>query len=85
MAPILVVNGTFMVGDAIFALSALSFLGLGVQPPQVSWGSLLEDGLDIIALNPWWLIMPSGLLVFGSLLAASLTGQGLLQKFGGTR
>jgi peptide/nickel transport system permease protein len=85
MAPILVVNGTFMVGDAIFALSALSFLGLGVQPPQVSWGSLLESGLDIIALNPWWLILPPGLLVFGSLLAASLTGQGLLQKFGGTR
>jgi peptide/nickel transport system permease protein len=85
MAPILVVNGTFMVGDAIFALSALSFLGLGVQPPQVSWGSLLESGLDIIALNPWWLILPPGLLVFGSLLAASLTGQGLLAKFGGTR
>jgi peptide/nickel transport system permease protein len=85
MAPILVVNGTFMVGDAIFALSALSFLGLGVQPPQVSWGSLLESGLDIIALDPWWLILPPGLLVFGSLLAASLTGQGLLQKFGGTR
>jgi peptide/nickel transport system permease protein len=85
MAPILVVNGTFMVGDAIFALSALSFLGLGVQPPQVSWGSLLESGLDIIALNPWWLILPPGMLVFGSLLAASLTGQGLLAKFGGTR
>jgi peptide/nickel transport system permease protein len=85
MAPILVVNGTFMVGDSIFALSALSFLGLGVQPPQVSWGSLLESGLDIIALNPFWLILPPGLLVFGSLLAASLTGQGLLQKFGGKR
>ena len=52
MAPVLVVNGTFMVGDSIFALSALSFLGLGVQPPQVSWGSLLESALDIIALDP---------------------------------
>jgi peptide/nickel transport system permease protein len=85
MAPILVVNGTFMVGDSIFALSALSFLGLGVQPPQVSWGSLLESGLDIIALNPWWLILPPGLLVFGALIAASLTGQGLLARYGGTR
>ena len=46
MAPVLVVNGTFMIGDAIFALSALSFLGLGVQPPQVSWGSLLESALE---------------------------------------
>jgi peptide/nickel transport system permease protein len=85
MAPVLVVNGTFMVGDAVFALSALSFLGLGVQPPQVSWGSLLETSLDIIALDPWWLILPPGLLVFGSLLAASLTGQGLLARWGNAR
>ncbi len=85
MAPILVVNGTFMVGDSIFALSALSFLGLGVQPPQVSWGSLLESGLDIIALDPWWLILPPGVLVFAALIAASLTGQGLLLRFGGAR
>lgn len=85
MAPVLVVNGTFMVGDSIFALSALSFLGLGVQPPQVSWGSLLENALDIIALDPWWLIIPPGLLVFGALLAASLTGQGLLARFGDNR
>ncbi len=82
MAPILVVNGTFMIGDAIFALSALSFLGLGVQPPQVSWGSLLETGLDIIALNPWWMILPPGIVVFAALLAASLTGQGLLARWG---
>ena len=85
MAPVLVVNGTFMVGDAIFALSALSFLGLGVQPPQVSWGSLLESALNIIALNPWWLILPPGILVFGSLLAASLIGQGLLRRWGDRR
>jgi peptide/nickel transport system permease protein len=82
MAPILVVNGTFMIGDAIFALSALSFLGLGVQPPQVSWGSLLETGLDIIALDPWWMILPPGIVVFAALLAASLTGQGLLARWG---
>ena len=85
IAPVLVVNGTFMIGDSIFALSALSFLGLGVQPPQVSWGSLLETALDIIALDPWWLIVPPGLLVFGSLLAASLTGQGLLRLWGNNR
>jgi peptide/nickel transport system permease protein len=56
-----------------------------VQPPQVSWGSLLESALDIIALDPWWLILPPGLLVFGALIAASLTGQGLLARYGGTR
>lgn len=85
MAPILVVNATFMVGDTIFALSALSFLGLGVQPPQVSWGSLLETGLDIIALNPWWMILPPGIAIFSALLAASLIGQGLLGRWGRSR
>jgi peptide/nickel transport system permease protein len=85
MAPVLVVNGTFMVGDSVFALSALSFLGLGVQPPQESWGSLLESALDIVALNPWWLLLPPGLLVFGALLAASLIGQGLLRRWGHRR
>jgi len=85
IAPILVVNGTFMIGDSILTVSALSFLGLGVQPPQESWGSLLESALDIAALDPWWLILPPGLLVFGSLLAASLTGQGLLRLWGNGR
>ncbi len=85
MAPVLVVNGTFLVGDSVFAISGLSFLGLGVQPPQVSWGSMLESALDIVALDPWWLILPPGLLIFGSLLAASLTGQGLLARYGGGR
>jgi peptide/nickel transport system permease protein len=83
IAPVLVVNGTFLVGDTIFSLSALSFLGLGVQPPQVSWGSSLQSALDIIALAPWWLIIPPGLMIFGALLAASLTGQGLLRREGG--
>jgi peptide/nickel transport system permease protein len=85
IAPILVVNGTFMIGDSILATSALSFLGLGVQPPQESWGSLLQSALDIAALDPWWLILPPGLLIFCSLLAASLTGQGLLKIWGNNR
>jgi peptide/nickel transport system permease protein len=82
MAPILAVNGTFLIGDSIFALSALSFLGLGVQPPQASWGSLLDSALDIIALDPWWMIMAPGVMIFASLLASSLIGQGLNQKTG---
>ncbi|HYP62328.1 MAG TPA: ABC transporter permease, partial [Acidocella sp.] len=82
IAPVLVVNATFLVGDTIFSLSALSFLGLGVQPPHVSWGSSLQSALDIIALAPWWLIIPPGLMIFGSLLAASLAGQGLVRREG---
>jgi peptide/nickel transport system permease protein len=80
MAPVLVVNFTFLVGDMIFALSALSFLGLGVQPPATSWGGLLQEGLEMIALDPWWLILPPGLMIFGAMLATSLIGQGLLAR-----
>jgi len=82
MAPILAVNGTFLIGDSIFALSALSFLGLGVQPPQASWGSLLDSALDIIALDPWWLLLGPGVMIFAALLASSLIGQGLNARFG---
>lgn len=80
MTAVLVVNFTFLVGDMIFALSALSFLGLGVQPPHTSWGGLLQEGLDMIALDPWWLIVPPGLMIFAAMLATSLIGQGLLAR-----
>ena len=82
MAPILVVNFTFLIGDMIFALSALSFLGLGVQPPHTSWGGLLQQGLELVALNAWWLIAPPGLMIFAAMLATSLIGQGLLARSG---
>lgn len=78
MAPILVVNATLLVGDMIFFLSALSFLGLGVQPPLTSWGGLLENGLTLLAISPWWLIVPPGLAILCAILAASLIGEGLL-------
>ncbi|HET9147635.1 MAG TPA: ABC transporter permease [Acetobacteraceae bacterium] len=85
MAPILVVNATFLIGDSVLALSGLSFLGLGVQPPYTSWGGLLETGLNLIALNPWWMIVPPGLMIFLSIMAANLIGQGLLLRWGGAR
>ena len=85
MAPVLAVNFTFLVGEMILVLSALSFLGLGVQPPQTSWGGLLEGALQLVALDPWWLVLPPGLLIFASLLSASLIGQGLLARQGRAR
>jgi peptide/nickel transport system permease protein len=85
MAPILVVNATFLIGDSVLALSGLSFLGLGVQPPYTSWGGLLQTGLNLIALDPWWMILPAGLMIFLSIIAANLIGQGLLIRWGGAR
>lgn len=85
IAPILVVNATFLVGDSVLALSGLSFLGLGVQPPYTSWGTLLEEGLNLIALDPWWMILPAGVMIFLAILAANLIGQGLLARSGASR
>ncbi len=82
MAPILVVNFTFLLGDSVLALSGLSFLGLGVKPPMTSWGGLLQTGLNLIALNPWWMIFPSAIMIFASIVATNLIGQGILARLG---
>jgi peptide/nickel transport system permease protein len=80
MRPVLLVNATLLLGDCIALISALGFLGLGVQPPRTSWGQLLQDGLLLVDLRPWWLIAPPGLLIAASLLATSLAGGALLPR-----
>ena len=74
MRPLLWVNVTLLLGDCIALVSALGFLGLGVAPPRTSWGQLLADGLGLIDLGAWWLIVPPGLLITASLLALSGAG-----------
>jgi peptide/nickel transport system permease protein len=61
----------------ILGETALSFLGLGMQPPAISWGTLLKDGQDIrsLALYPWLLI--PGLFVIVVVLAFNFLGDGL--------
>ena len=80
--PMLVVNATFLVADLILALSGLSFLGLGIQPPHSSWGGLLNQGAQLALIGPWWLIVFPGLTIFLAILAMNLLGQGLLARFG---
>jgi len=63
LAPIFLVSFTFGVGGAILAESGLSFLGLGVNPPQMSWGSLLADGKEVIEIA-WWVSFFPGLFIF---------------------
>jgi peptide/nickel transport system permease protein len=75
MARLLAVNASFLLGDTVLALSSLSFLGLGVQPPHSSWGGLLQTGLQMVDLGAWWLILPPGLALFLTLLAASSLGE----------
>lgn len=76
-API-IVNATLMVAYAILIESALSFLGLGVQPPQFSWGSMLNAAQDINLLRqaPWTALFP-GLAIFITVLCFNFFGDGL--------
>ncbi|AXH10112.1 ABC transporter permease [Malaciobacter halophilus] len=63
LAPIFLISFTFTVGGAILAESGLSFLGLGVNPPNMSWGSLLSDGKAVIDIA-WWVSFFPGLMIF---------------------
>jgi len=74
-API-IVTATLGIGGAILTESALSFLGLGVQPPTPSWGNILTAGKDYITLA-WWLSLFPGLAILVTVLAYNLLGEGL--------
>lgn len=63
LAPIFLISFTFGVGGAILAESGLSFLGLGINPPQMSWGSLLSSGKSVIDIA-WWVSFFPGLFIF---------------------
>lgn len=64
------------VAGAILTESALSFLGIGVQPPKASWGSILTAGKDNIEIA-WWLSVFPGLAIFVTVLGYNLLGEGL--------
>ncbi len=63
LAPIFFVSFTFGVGGAILAESALSFLGLGITPPQISWGALIGEGKEVMEIA-WWISFFPGLMIF---------------------
>ncbi|HVZ81306.1 MAG TPA: nickel transporter permease [bacterium] len=75
LGPILVV-ATLGIGGAILTESALSYLGLGVQPPTPSWGNMLEEGKEHLT-DAWWLITFPGLAIFFTVLGYNLLGEGL--------
>ena len=75
IAPV-IVAATLGVGSAILTESALSFLGIGVQPPTPSWGNMLTAGKDNIEIA-WWLSVFPGLAILITVLAYNLLGEGL--------
>jgi len=75
MGPILV-SAVLGVAGAVLIESGLSFLGLGVQPPDPSWGNILTEGKDNIQLA-WWLSLYPGLAILITVLGYNLLGEGL--------
>ena len=70
------VIASLQVGQMILAEAFLSFLGLGVQPPQPSWGGMLSDGRSLI-FTQWWLTFFPGLAIFLTVLSVNVLGDGL--------
>jgi peptide/nickel transport system permease protein len=70
------VSATFGIAGAILIESSLSFLGLGVQPPDPSWGNILFSGKDYI-LTAWWISVFPGLAILITVLSYNLVGEGL--------
>lgn len=74
--PSLLVNATLAVGQSIIIESVMSWLGLGIQPPTASWGSMLSDAQTYVTSAPWLAIFP-GLMIFLTVLSFNLAGDGL--------
>jgi peptide/nickel transport system permease protein len=76
VASILIIDAALNVGGAILGETGLSFLGFGVQPPDVSLGTLIADGTKSATTFPWVFLFPAGVLVL-IILCANLIGDGL--------
>lgn len=71
-----IVAVTLGIPTAILAEATLAYLGIGVQPPRASWGTLINDGVNQIRVYPWLVLMP-GILIAGSLMSFTFLGDGL--------
>jgi peptide/nickel transport system permease protein len=75
LAPLIVAT-TLSVGDVILLESVLSFLGLGIQPPLASWGTMLSNAQEMVAAAPLLAIYP-GMMIFLTVIACNLLGDAL--------
>jgi peptide/nickel transport system permease protein len=77
----IVVNATFQVADAILLVVALSYLGLGVRPPQTDWGGMLNAGINAVYDGYWWQIFPAGVAIILVVIAINFIGDALRDAF----
>jgi peptide/nickel transport system permease protein len=76
IANALIVVATLEVAHAVLLEAALSFLGLGVQPPTPSWGLMISEGKGMMFFKPWVIIIP-GVALFSMVLCINLLGDGI--------
>jgi peptide/nickel transport system permease protein len=77
----IVTVATFSVADAILFLSALGFLGLGIQPPQTDWGTMLQSGSAQIQNGFWWEVWPLAVIFILVVVAINYIGDALRDAF----
>ncbi|MEO8857372.1 MAG: ABC transporter permease, partial [Burkholderiaceae bacterium] len=75
------VLATLMLGVVIVTEASLSFLGVGVPPPQPAWGLMLADGKQAMMVGKWWLTVLPGLCIMLTVLSASVLGDYLRDRF----
>lgn len=80
IAAVLIVQATVQFSLAVLAEAALSYVGLGAQPPTPSWGRMLAESQTMVSFAPWLAIFP-GLAIFTFVLGLNLLGDGLRRRF----
>jgi peptide/nickel transport system permease protein len=77
----IVTVGTFSVADAILFLSALGFLGLGIQPPATDWGTMLNQGVFLLPDGDWWEVFPVTTVFVLVIICINFIGDALRDAF----
>jgi peptide/nickel transport system permease protein len=75
--PPLIVQATLAMGFALLTLAALSYIGLGVQPPDPEWGEMVSEGASLMVTGHWWLSLFPGIAILVTVLIFNLVGDGL--------
>jgi peptide/nickel transport system permease protein len=75
--PPLIVQATLAMGFALLTMAALSFLGLGIRPPDSEWGEMTAEGASQMVTGEWWLFVFPGLAIMVTVLTFNLVGDGL--------
>jgi peptide/nickel transport system permease protein len=80
--PLLIVYATAGLGSVILTEATLGFLGLGVKYPMASWGSIINQALDMRVMSTnWWIWIPAGILILATVLGFNFVGDGLRDAF----